>query len=234
MAVTKIIPVLIGVVVLSFAGCNRPDTAENRPDPTADETQARQNDTTELESRLAAVEREWEEAQAALSQQAETASAEVRTRVEDDLTQAKEAIADLRTTTAENWWERQEQQLERAAEEVEQDVRRYVQNWKAPDSTSETGTAGETSDWSARRDELVARMETRIEALDTALRNVGSRDANQAEVEDTRTRVRQLREDSDRLRDASEPEWWDVTKQRVEAYIERIDAAIDRLTDDRG
>ena len=85
-----------------------------------------------------------------------------------------------------------------------------------------------------RRDRLIARMQARIEALEAALRDVNVRNADQADVEDTRTRVQQLREDTDRLRDASEPEWWDVTKQRVEMYIERIDAAIDRLTNDRG
>ena len=234
MTLSTTAPVLIGVAALTCAACSPTDPAENSSAPAADEAQARQNETMELENRLAALEREWQEAQTALSKQASAASAEVKARVEDDLKDAREALAELRTTTAENWWERQERQIERAAEDLEQDVRRYARSWKAPDSTSPTGTAGDTSDWRVRRDQLVARMEARIEALDAALRDDSVRDADRETVEDSRMRVQQLREDTERLRDASEPEWWDVTKQRVETYIERIEAAIDRLTNDRG
>jgi hypothetical protein len=227
-------PLFLGVMALTFAGCSRSDTTEDRSAPAANEAQARQNETMELDNRLAAVEHEWQEVQAALSRQASAVSAEVKTRVQDDLKDAREAIAELRTTTAENWWERQERQIERAAENLEQDVRRYARNWKAPDTTGETGTAGETSDWHVRRDQLIARMQARIEALEAALRDVSVRDADKADVEDTRMRVKQLREDTGRLRDTTEQDWWDVTTQRLERSIERIDAAIDRITNNRG
>jgi hypothetical protein len=232
MILTRTVPFFVGILALTVAGCNRGGTNEEPSAPAADDAQVRQTETMELENRLDAVEREWQEAQAALSKQTAAATAALKTRIQEDLVAAREAIVDLRTTTAGNWWERQERQLERAAADLEADVRRHARNLK--DATAPTRPAADTSDWRARRDALLARVEERVDAFEAALRDAGDRDAGPKEVEDTEVRVKRLREDADRLRDASENDWWDVTKQHVSAAIERIDAAIDRLTTGRG
>jgi hypothetical protein len=36
----------------------------------------------------------------------------------------KKAVADLRTTTPENWWDRHEQAMKRTADDIEADVQR--------------------------------------------------------------------------------------------------------------
>ena len=69
--------------------------------------------------------------------------------------------------------------------------------------------------------------------MEEALDSVDPREAKQLEVENARARVEQMKEDTERLRRASEAEWWDVTKERVNAYLNRLDAAIDRLAEGR-
>jgi len=52
------------------------------------------------------------------------------------------------------------------------------------------------------------------------------------EIEDTR-RVKKLGDDVDRLRSASADDWWDVTKTRVNEYVDRVEASVKRLDDNK-
>jgi hypothetical protein len=40
-----------------------------------------------------------------------------------------------------------------------------------------------------------------------------------------------MAEDLDKLASASADDWWDVTKDRVEAYLDRVEASVKRLDD---
>ena len=227
---------MIALVAMSVAAtaCNRPnqdvDDARSTAEPAAD---TRAQDADELDRRLAELERKWEDVKTRVSNEAAAATATARARIEDDLMMAREALGELRTTTADNWLERQERQLERMAERVEQEVRTFARNWTPSPDTDEVGTSGDQTDWAQRRDALVARMEQRIREMEQALADIGPGDGNEADVEDTRARVEHMKEDTERLRRASEAEWWDVTKARLSAYLDRLDAAIDRLAEGR-
>jgi hypothetical protein len=40
-----------------------------------------------------------------------------------------------------------------------------------------------------------------------------------------------MAEDLDKLATASADDWWDVSKDRVEAYLDRVEASVKRLDD---
>ena len=88
--------------------------------------------------------------------------------------------------------------------------------------------------WEARRDRFAARMNARIDAMENALKDVDVKGAAETEVEDTRARLKKMREDTDRLHNATEEDWWEITKKRVDDYIDRVDRSINRLDDDKG
>jgi hypothetical protein len=231
---TRLMMIALVATTVAAAACNRPnqdvDDARTNAEPAAD---TRAQDAEDLDRRLAELERKWQDVQTRVSNEAAAATATARARIEDDLMMAREALGELRTTTAENWLERQERQLERMAERVEQDVRTVARNWTPSRDTDEVGTTGDQSDWAQRRDALVARTERRVREMETALAELDPRDADQPDVESTRARVQHMKEDTDRLRRASDAEWWDLTKERLNAYLERLDAAIDRLAESR-
>ena len=66
-----------------------------------------------------------------------------------------------------------------------------------------------------------------------ALDKVKASGPRKTEVEDVRARVNKLGEDADRLGSAEPDDWWDVSKERVTQYVDRIEGSINRL-DDRG
>ena len=45
--------------------------------------------------------------------------------------------------------------------------------------------------------------------------------------------VKKLEDDVDRLRSASANDWWDVSKVRVTEYLDRVEASVNRLDDDK-
>ena len=69
--------------------------------------------------------------------------------------------------------------------------------------------------------------------MERALDNVKAKGAQQTEVDDTRARLKKLSGDIDRLRSASADDWWDVTKSRVTEYVDRVEASIKRLDDNK-
>ncbi len=69
--------------------------------------------------------------------------------------------------------------------------------------------------------------------MQQALDRVKARGAQETEIEDTRARVKKLGDDVDRLRSASADDWWDVTKARVSEYVDRVEASVKRLDDNK-
>jgi DNA repair exonuclease SbcCD ATPase subunit len=230
MRIAKIVWVVMAAA-LAGAACDRGRTADEtaRPDVAAEDRQRQQDETASLEQRVNEVEEEWKQAEQRLSRETTEAATAARREIEEGVAEVRQAVAELRNTNAENWWDRYERDLEQEADEIEQDVRRFARRW-TPADTREVGTAGDETSWEARRDRLVARIEARIEAMEEAFKDVDSRTAR--EVEETRGRVGELREDTNRLRRASEDQWWEVTRERIENYIERLEASIERQGND--
>jgi chromosome segregation ATPase len=218
---------------LTVTACNRSQPAEESVrDEAAEARQKIQNEAAELDKKVADLDREWNEMQAKLADEKNKATAALQAEIKEDLTNAREAVADLKTTTEANWWERHEQRMERTAQDIEEDVRRFARRWAEPKLEAE-GTIGSSDNWEARRERFARRMESRIEAMENALKDVELKGAQETEVEDTRARLKKMREDTDRLHNATEEDWWEITKERVNDYIERVDRSINRLDDDK-
>jgi hypothetical protein len=69
--------------------------------------------------------------------------------------------------------------------------------------------------------------------MEHALDNVKAKGARQTEIDDTKARVKKLRDDADRLASASANDWWDISKARVTEYVDRVQASVDRLDDNK-
>ena len=231
----------LSFVVVS-AACNRDTPAETRADDaatsdtarTADAQQERNDEISRLDRRVAEVEREYTEKSAKVASGAREATAGLKEELKEDVTNVREAVADLRSTTPENWWDRHEQAITRTAEDIEADVRRLA--GKIAPTPAPTGTTGDgvsTAPFTSRRDAFVARLQARIDAMDEALDKVDARGARETELEDTRARMEKLRDDVGRLRTADADDWWDVTRARVTEYVDRVEASVDRLDNDK-
>ena len=227
----------IGTLALAFvvAGCNRPAETTVASDPAADKAAAEQKERTDAVSRLnervAEIEREYNEKNAEVASGAKTATAALREEVREDVDNVKQAVASLGTTTADNWWDRHEQALRRTADDVEADVKQLARQIRPgyPTATVPAGDAPFTS----RRDAFVADLRARTDAFEKALDGVKASGPRETELDDTRARVKKLREDVDRLASASADDWWDVTRARVTDYVDRVEASIKRLDDNK-
>ena len=74
-------------------------------------------------------------------------------------------------------------------------------------------------------------MKGRVNTFRRSLDPVKANGPHEAELKDTKARVEKLAEDLDKLASASADDWWDVTKDRVEAYLDRVEASVKRLDD---
>jgi archaellum component FlaC len=161
---------------------------------------------------------------------ASKSTAAVREEVEEDIKNVRQAVADLKTTTPENWWERHEQVMERNVKDIEEDVRRFVKSPPLATPPAAETPAG-AAPFESRRDRVAARLQARVDAMEERLAKVRAPDAQKTELEDTRARVEKLKEDVQRLRDASADDWWDISAKRVNDYVERVEGSIGRLND---
>ena len=168
-----------------------------------------------------------------MSEQARRTGDRLTSAIDQDFAAAKEALNELRATNAQDWWERQERQMERAAERAEQSVRSLARNWTPPENRDSVATTGTDTDWASRRDRLVTRLEERVRSMERALGQLDPRDFERQELEHTRDRIELMKEDTERVRAASEDEWWELTKERVRAQLDRLDAALDRVAQGR-
>ena len=236
---------VLGAVVLSAAfasgACNRDttDTAATNAAATTERTtdiQRERNETVaHLNERVSKVEREYVENESEVKSGAKTATEGLREELREDVGNVKEAIADLNTTTPENWWGRHEQAMNRTADDIEADVRRLAGDAVLQQQKKEeVGTKGEevaTAPFASRRDAFVADLRIRVDAMKGALDKVKARGAQETELEDTRARVKKLEDDVDRLKSASADDWWDVSRQRVSEYVDRLESSVGRLDD---
>jgi len=236
-----------GIVALTLAvgACNRdrgesrtadvPDRAAANVDRTAELQRQRADEISRLDKRVADIERKYSEANENVATGKRTATAGLREEVKEDVTNVKEAVNDLRTTTPDNWWERHEVAMRRTEKDVEEDVTR-LGGKVTPAPVEHASAAGEhpsDAPFTSRRDRFVADLRARVDAMEKALDNVKTRGAQKTEVDDTRARVKKLGDDVDRLRSASADDWWDVSKARVTEYLDRVENSVNRLDDNR-
>jgi DNA repair exonuclease SbcCD ATPase subunit len=237
---------MVGLVApaLVLGACNRrPESREparNEATQTADEAakgqQERADDISRLDKRVAEIEREYDKANEKVVADKKTPTEGLKSELKEDVTNVKQAVNDLRTTTPENWWNRHEQAMRRTADDIEADVAKLAGQVKpaAPKTTEDVhGETVSTAPFTSQRDEFVASMRARVDAMKQALDNVKASGPKQTEVDDVRARINKLGDDVDRLKSASADDWWDVTKARVTEYVDRVDKSVNRL-DDRG
>jgi membrane-associated HD superfamily phosphohydrolase len=236
----------IGIVALALSGaCNRAtdsrdttarDEVPRNTDRAAELQQKRNEDISQLDKRVVEIERDYAEANQKIVSGDRTATAGLREELQEDVTNVKNAVADLRTTTPENWWDRDEQAMKRTADDIEEDVQRLagkVTPKRPPAASDTTGEKVSTEPFTSRRDRFVSELRVRVDAMERALDNVKARGAKETEIEDVRARVKKLSEDVDRLRSASADDWWDVTKARVTEYVDRVERSVKRLDDNK-
>jgi len=226
--------VLTGAITAA-AACNRPEPAREAAseDKTAAEVSERTREAAELEKRAADLERRWTEMETRVKEKDRTPTPALRAEVKEDVANVRQAVADLKTTSPENWWERHEKATERTADDIEADVLRLANGKKPAEPVAPSQPVGTTAGFDERRNQFVARLRARIDALEEALKNVDAKGPRQTEVEDTRARIDKLQDDLDRLRSASPDEWWDISAKRVNEYIDRVERSIGRLDDDK-
>ena len=229
------------VVALVSGACKR-DAAEptaevsRDADRAADLQRQRDEEITRLDQRVADIEREYTDAAQKVVSGSKTATAGLREELKEDVANVRQAVNDLRTTTPDNWGQRHEATLTRTADDVEADVKRLAGTVMPRRPAETSGTTGEpvsTAPFTSRRDKFVAELRARVGAMEDALGKVKARGAGETELDDTRARVKKLAEDLDKLGSASAEQWWDVTKERVTEYVDRVENSVDRLDDNK-
>lgn len=211
-------------------------TQETAADARAEQQQEHADDVARLNERVTSLERKYAEASQEVTSGARTATAGLREEVREDVANVKDAVRDLGTTTPENWWDRHEQAMARAADDIGADVRR-ITGKDAAGVARPAGTAGaadaNAAPFTSRRDAFVASLRARVDAMEKALEGVKASGPRETELADTRARLAKLDEDLDKLGAATADEWWDVSKARVTDYVDRVEASVDRLDDDK-
>ena len=240
----------MGVIALtlSIGACSREPGVEQRDpaaardvDRSAGVQEQRLRDLTAMDDRIAALERDYQEKRATTpsgTSGTKTATG-VRAEVNSDMNDVKEAVSKLRTTTADNWWERHESALETAIGDVEKDVRRFTGMPASPAppkdlrTTDEAGQPVSAAPFTSRRDKFVADMRTRLDEMGKSLDAAKATGPRETERDDLEARVEKLAGDISRLGSASPEEWWGLSKARVDDYIDRIERSVARVDDNK-
>ena len=229
------IALLVGV-----ASCNRPaqetrddakETAAQVADATADAQRQRDAEVTRLNERVAQIERDYTAKSEQVAAGKKTATVGLREEVQEDVANVKEAVANLSTTTADNWWDREEAAVRRAVEDVGSDVERFA--GKIADPAPIAIEVAAAAPFTSRRDGFVTEMKGRVNAFQRALDQVKAKGPRETEVNDAKARLDKLAADLDQLAAASADDWWDVTTDRVEDYLERVQVSVKRLDDNK-
>ena len=185
----------IGAIALSVgaSGCNRPaqetrddakETAAQVADATADAQRQRDAEVTRLNERVAQIERDYAAKSEQLAARKNTATAGLREEVQEDVANVKQAVANLSTTTADNWWDREEAAVRRAVEDVGSDVERLA--GKVSDPAPVATDTPTTAPFTSRRDAFVTEMKGRVNAFQRALDRVKAKGPRETEVNDAR------------------------------------------------
>jgi hypothetical protein len=223
---------------------NRTDNADAAPitgqaDRAAELQRQRDEDLAKLDARVAALDRDYQQARAARPSGTvgTTATSPLRGEAKSDVHDVKEAVNNLRTTTPENWWERHEAAMNHAFHDIEADVTRFTgvrsqtTRPKKDHVTDASGQPVSTAPFTSSRDKFVADMRAQVDAMNKALDNVKAKGAQKTELDDLHARVNKLGEDLDRLKSARAEDWWDISKARVEDYIARVEKSVNRIED---
>jgi hypothetical protein len=197
----------------------------------------RDEEVAKMEARVASLEGKYQEKRATSPNGTvgTTGTTIVRDEVKSDLEDMKRAVANLRTTTPENWWERHESALETAIQEVESDVHHFAGTRARPEPPKNrrvadaSGQPVSTAPFTSSRDKFVAGMRARLDAMNKTLDNTKATGARQTTLKDLHARVDKLGDDIDRLKSASAEDWWDLSKNRVNDYIDRVEKSLARL-----
>ncbi len=161
----------MGVAVfaaLVAAACGSPEPVrepvrqESAAETAAAELQRKHNDeAAQLEKRAADLESRWTEMEGKVKGKSAAPTAGLRAEVQEDIKSVRGAVADLKTTTRENWWERHERAMDRSAGDIEEDVRRFSKS-KQP-APAQPETMANAGPFESRRDQFVSRMRARVE-----------------------------------------------------------------------
>jgi len=192
----------------------------------------RNDEIARLNDRVAQLERDYSEKAAVLASGKRTATSSLRDEVQEDVNNVKQAVANLGTTTADNWWEREEGAMRASIEDVAADVKRLGARVSEP-APAAPGATPASAPFTSRRDAFVAEMKGRIDAMAQALDKVKAKGARETELNDTRDRVKKIAADLDRLARASADDWWTVARDRVRDYIDRVESSVKRLDDNK-
>jgi hypothetical protein len=180
---------------------------------------------------VAQIDRDYADKSSIVAAGTRTATAELREEVREDVANVKQAVANLGTTTADNWWEREEDAVRKTVDEVGDDVKRLAGS--VPEHAAVPTNTPATAPFTSRRDAFVTEMKGRLNAFSDALDHVKAKGARATEVNDTKARIAKLAADLDKVATASADDWWKVTRERVEAYIDRVEASVKRLDDNK-
>jgi len=236
--------IVVFATALTLVGCDsgpspaeteraRVEAAEKKAvEERAAEQRERSEEAAELERRAANLESRWTEMQTTAPARGRTATAGLRQGVAEDVKNARAAVADLKTTTADNWWERHERAIQQSVADVQADVQRLTRQKTVPepmDNVEPSGTT--TTEYAGRRDAFVNRLRARVDAMEAQLDGTKARGAVETELQDTKARIDKLQDDLDELRGVSADDWWDASTKRVGQYIDRVEDSIKRLDD---
>jgi len=214
--------------------------AAREPDRAAETQRQHEQELSKMDDRVASVEREYSDylakrAARPLGTSGTKATPDLRDNVKSDMDDVKQAINNLRTTNAENWWQRHESALSTAVNDVEADVKRFSATRSVPAPKKDlhvpdpSGHPVSTEPFMSGRDKFVADMRVRIDAMDKALGNVKATGPRKTELDDLHARVNKLGEDIDHLKSAKAEDWWDLSKSRVNDFIDRLEKSVARL-----
>jgi len=232
-----------GVLALALAAgaCNR-DAKETRKDTIKEDTKVadkaaavekeRNDEIARLNDRVAQLEHDYSNKSAVLASGKRTATSSLREEVQEDVNNVKQAIANLSTTTADNWWQREEDAMRATIDDVSADVKHFGGRIAEP-APAAPGETLATAPFTSRRDAFVAAMKGRVDALGRALDKVNAKGSRKTELNDTRDRVKKIASDLDALARASADDWWSVSRDRVRDYIDRVEASVKRLDDNK-
>ena len=90
----------------------------------AERQQERNEEIARLDQRVAEIEREYSEANQKVVNEKKTPAPGLREELKEDVTNVKQAVSDLRTTTPDNWWNRHEEAMRRTADDIAKDLTR--------------------------------------------------------------------------------------------------------------
>ena len=221
-------------LALATGACNR-DAKDTRKEAVKEDAKVvdkaaavekeRNDEIANLNDRVARLERDYAEKSAVLAAGKRTATSSLREEVQEDVNNVKQAVANLSTTTADNWWEREEAAMRATIDDVAADVKHIGARIAEP--------VPATPPFTSRRDAFVAEMKGRVDAMSRALDKVKAKGARETELNDTKARVKKIGDDLDRLARSSADDWWTVARDRVRDYIDRVESSVKRLDDNK-